>query len=169
MGLIFNIFTYYVSGDFVTYTPNKISITPKLLRPQLFPQFRKLPKYLTRRYTFQYLHYLRRGISGRYLNKYMHVIPHDFHNIYLELIFLGFLLKHLLQMLRNFITQYVLPIFWYPHQVILQVIYGMFCPSNPHAAVIHEKALFRQAPLPRLTASHFPPASKLAGIQWSFL
>lgn len=67
------------------------------------------------------------------------------------------------------IIQYVLPAPRYPHQVILQIIYGMFCPSNPRTAVIQEEALFRQATLPRLTASHFLPASKLAGIQWSFL
>jgi hypothetical protein len=53
--------------------------------------------------------------------------------------------------------------------VILQIIYGMFCPSKSHAVVIQDKALSRQATLPRLTASHFPPASKLAGIQWSSL
>ena len=97
MGLIFDILPYYVSGDFVTYTPNKVSIAPKLSCPQLLPVLR------------------------------------------------------------------------YPHEVILQIIYGMFCPSNPHAVVIQDKALSRQAALPRLTASHFPPASKLAGIQWSLL
>lgn len=166
MGLIFNIFPYYISGNFVTYTPDKISIAPKLPRPQLFPQFRKLLKYLACRHTFQYLHYLRWGISGRYLNKYMHVVFHYSHSIYLELILLSYPLKDLLQMPRNFITQYVLSIFWYPYQVILQVIYSMLRPSITHATFIHEKALFRQAPLPRLTASHFPPASKLAGIQW---
>jgi hypothetical protein len=53
--------------------------------------------------------------------------------------------------------------------VVLQIIYSMLCPSNPHAEIIQEKVLFRQASLPRLTASHFPPASKLAGIQWGFL
>ncbi len=169
MGLILNIFPYYVSGNLVAYTPDKISIAPQLPRPQLFSQFRKLLKYLTGRDTFQYLHYLRRGISGRYLNKYMHVLFHNFHRIYLELILLSYPLKHLFQVLRNFTTQYVLPVLRYPHQVILQIIYGMFCPSNPHAAVIQDKALFRQVTLPRLTASHFPPASKLAGIQWSFL
>ena len=169
MGLILNIFPYYVSGNLVAYTPDKISIAPQLPRPQLFSQFRKLLKYLTGRDTFQYLHYLRRGISGRYLNKYMHVVFHNFHRIYLQLVLLGYPLKHLFQVFRNFTTQYVLPVLRYPHQVILQIIYGMFCPSNPHAAVIQDKALFRQVTLPRLTASHFPPASKLAGIQWSFL
>ena len=38
MHLIFNILTYYVSGDFVTYTPNKAPIAPKLPSPQLLPQ-----------------------------------------------------------------------------------------------------------------------------------
>ena len=37
------------------------------------------------------------------------------------------------------------------------------------ATVIQRKAAVRQVSLSRLTASHFPPASKLAGIQWSFL
>jgi hypothetical protein len=30
--------------------------------------------------------------------------------------------------------------------VVLQIIYGVLCPSNPHAEVIQEKLLFRQAP-----------------------
>jgi len=169
MRLIFNIFPYYVSGDFITYTPNKVSIAPKLPCPQLFPQFRKLLKYFTGRHTLQYLHYSCRGISGWYLNKYMHVVFDNFHRIYPELILLSYPLKYLFQVLRNFTTQYVFPVLRYPHQVVLQIVYGMLCPSNSHAAVIQEKALLRQVPLPRLTASHFPPASKLAGIQWSFL
>ncbi len=109
------------------------------------------------------------GMSGRYLNKYVHMVFHDFHRIYPELILFRNPLKHLFQIFRNFPTQYVFPVLGYPYQMILQIIYGMLCPSNPHAVVIQEKALLRQAPLPRLTASHFPPASKLAGIQWSFL
>jgi len=161
MGLIFNIFPYYIS--------NKISFTPKLPCPQLLPQFRKLLKYLTGKHTFQYLHYLRWRISGWYLNKYMHVLFQHFHYIYPELILLGYLLKHLFQIPRNFPTQYVLPVLRYPYQVILQIVYGVFCPSNPHDEFMQEKVLFRQAALPRLTASHFPPASLLAGIQWSFL
>ena len=169
MGLIFNIFPYYVSGDFITYTPDKISIAPKLPRPKLLPQLRKLPKYFTRRHTFHYLHHLCWGITRWCLNKYMHVVFHHLHRIYPELIFLSNPLKHLFQILGNFPTQYVFPVLRYPHQVILQIIYGMFSPSNSHSAVIQEKALFRQASLPRLTASHFPPASKLTAIQWSFL
>ena len=169
MSLIFNIPPYDLSGDFVTYTPNKISIAPELPSPELFPQFGKFLKYLSGRHTFQYLHYLRWGISGWCLNKYVHMVFHDFHRIYPELILLGNQLKDLFQILHNFPTQYVLPVLRYPHQVILQVMYSMFCPSNPHAVVIQDKALFRQAAWPRLTASHFPPASKLAGIQWSFL
>jgi len=169
MGLIFDILPYYVSSDFVTYTPNKVSIAPKFPCPQLLPQFRKLLEYLAGRHTLQYLHGLCRGISWRYLNKYVHMVFHDFHRIYPELILLTYLLKHFFQVPRNLPTQYVLPVLRYPHQVVLQIIYGVLCPSNPHAEVIQEKLLFRQAPLPRLTASHFPPASKLAGIQWSFL
>jgi hypothetical protein len=160
MSLVLNIFPYYVSGDFITYTPDKISFTPKLPRPQMLPQFGKFLKYLTGRHTFQYLHYLRWRISGWYLNKYMHVISQHFHCIYPELILLGYLLKLLFQIPRNFPTQYVLPVLRYPYQVILQIVYGVFCPSNPHAEVIQEKVLFRQASLPRLSrATFFPSAS----------
>lgn len=160
---------YCVGGNFVTYTPNKVSIAPKLPCPQLFPQFRKLLEYLTGRHTLQYLHCLCWGISRRYFNKYVYMVFHDFHRIYPKLILLTYPLKHFFQVPRNLPTQYVLPVLRYPYQVILQIIYGMFCPSNPHAVVIQDKALSRQAALPRLTASHFPPASELTGIQWSFL
>ena len=169
MNLIFNIFTYYVGSDLISYTPDEISIIPKFTRPQLLPQFRKLLKYLTGRHTLQYLYHLRRRIPRRYLNKYVHMVRHNLHCVYTKLILLGYMLKHLFQILRNFPTQYLLPILRYPYQMILQIIYGMFGPSNPHIGFIQEKALFTQAPLPRLTASHFPPTSKLAGIQWSFL
>ncbi len=169
MDLIFNIFPYYVSSNFITYTPDKISITPKLLCPQLLSQFRKLLEYFTARHGFQYLHNLCRRIPRWCLNKYVHMVFHDFLCIYPELIFLSNPLKHLFQILRSLPTQYVFSVLRYPHQVILQILYGVFSPSNLHATVIQRKTLFRQAPLPRLTASHFPPASKLAGIPWSFL
>jgi len=169
MSLIFNIPPYDLSGDFVTYTPNKISIAPELPSPELFPQFGKFLKYLSGRHTFQYLHYLRWGISGWCLNKYVHMVFHDFHRIYPEFILFSYPLKYLFQVPRYLLVQYLLPVLRYPHQVIFQIIYGVFCPSHSHTAVIQGKVLLRQAPLPRLTASHFPPASKLAGIQWSFL
>jgi len=170
MSLIFNILPYDVSSDLITYTPDKISIAPKLPRPQLFPQFRKLLKYLTGRHTFQYLHYLRWGISRRNLNKYVHVILHDFHRIYPKLILLSNSLKHLFQVRRHFPAQHVLPVLRYPHQVIFQIIYGVLRPSYSHAAFISPTQLLRQMSYqPRLTASHFPPASKLTGIQWGFL
>jgi len=37
-----------------------------------------------------------------------------------------------------------------------------------HTLIVDYIVLYVKS-LPRLTASHFPPASKLAGIQWSFL
>ena len=51
----------------------------------------------------------------------------------------------------------------------LKIINGMLRHSNPQATVIHEKALLRKAPLPRLTASRFPPTSKMTGIQREIL
>ena len=61
------------------------------------------------------------------------------------------------------------PLDLYPNQVILNIIYGMLCPSYPHAAVILNSYPLRQIPMPRITASHFHPASKLTGIQLGFL
>lgn len=52
--------------------------------------------------------------------------------------------------------------------MILQIIYCVFCPSNPRAIVIQEKALSRQAVLPRLMASHFPPAGLAGGYPEEF-
>jgi hypothetical protein len=63
----------------------------------------------------------------------------------------------------------VLSILRYPDQMVLDIKYSVLCPSYTHASVIQEKALATQASLPRLPASRFPPASKLAGIQRSFL
>ena len=153
----------------VSYTPDKIPITPKLPRPQLLPQFRKPLEYLTGRYTLQYLHYLRRGVSWRCLDEHMYVVLHNFHRIYSELILLSDPLKHLFQMHRDFVIQCALSVLWYPHQVILRMIYGVSSPSDPHAAAMQEEALARQAPLPRLAASRFPPASLPAGIQRGLL
>jgi len=99
----------------------------------------------------------------------LHMVFHDFHCSYPEFILFGNPLKYFFQVPRNFSAQYVLPVLRYPHKVVLQIIYSVFCPSYFHPTVIQTKAPLRQASLPRLTARHFPPASKLAGIQCTFL
>ena len=64
----------------------------------------------------------------------------------------------------------IFPLLRHSHQVLLETAYGTFCPSYSHAAFISPTQLLRQMSYqPRLTASHFPPASKLTGIQWGFL
>ena len=169
MGLIFDILSYYVGSDLISNTPGKISITPKLPSPQLFSQFRKLLEYFSCRYTFQYLHYLRRRIPGRYLNKYVNMVFNNFHRIYLELILLCYSLEYFFQVRLNLPTQYVLSVLWYPNQTVLDIKDSVLCPPNPHASFIHGRSIYKQMSLPRLTASRFPPASKLAGIQRRFL
>jgi hypothetical protein len=57
----------------------------------------------------------------------------------------------------------------YPDQVVLKVIKSMLRHSYPQPVVVRKKAVLGQALLPRLTASRFPPASKLTGIQREFL
>ena len=41
MRLILNIFSYYVSGDFISNTLDKITIVPQLTCPKLFPNLGK--------------------------------------------------------------------------------------------------------------------------------
>ena len=169
MSLIFNIFPNYICGYFIANTADEISIVPQLPSPKLLPQIGKCFKDFTGRDTFHYLYHLRRRVFRRYFNKYMNMVFHYFHRIYPEFIFLSYLIKRGLQVIRNLFIQNVLPIFRYPHYVILQIIYGMLRPSYPHAAVILKSDYLMQIHLPRLSASHFHPASKLAGIQWRFL
>ena len=169
MDLIFNISTYYVGGYFVTYTPYKIPIAPKFTCPQLFPQFREFLKHLSGRYALQYLNRLCWRVPWRYFHKYMHVVFHHLHRVYTKLILVSNSSKYLFQIPLNLPIQYFFPVLRYPDQVILKIIYSVLCSSYTHAAVIQENVPLRQAFFPRLTASRFPPASKLAGIQRRFL
>jgi hypothetical protein len=169
MGLIFNIPPNYVCCNLITNAADKIAIVPQLPCPKPFPQIGKLTKCFTSRNTFHYLYYLCWRVSGRYFNKYVNMVFHYFHRIYPESIFFSNLIKHNLQVFRNLFIKDFPPLFRYPYYVILQIIYSMLCPSYPHAAVILKSGYPMQILLPRLSARHFHPASKLAGIQWRFL
>lgn len=164
-GLIFNISSNHICGHFIPHTPDKVAITPQFPRPKLFSQFSKPFKHLSCRYTLQYLHHLRRRIFRWHLYRYVYMVFHYLHRIYPKPIFIRYLLNHLFRILCNLSYQDVLSIFRYPDQMVLDIKNSMFCPSDSHASFIHGKALFKQTLLPRLTASRFPPASKLTGIQ----
>jgi hypothetical protein len=165
MSLIFNIIPNYVCGYLIPNTADKIAIVPQFPCPKLLLQIGKLTKYFTSRNTFHYLYHPGWRVLRWNLNKYMNMIFHYFHRIYPELILLSYLPKDLLQIIRNLFLQNVLPILRYPYQMVLQIIYGMFGPSNTHAVFITAKSAVWQASLLRLTANCFHPASKLAGIQ----
>jgi len=169
MSLIFNIFPNYVCGYFVTNASDKIAVIPQLPCPKLFPQVGKLLEYLTGGDALHHLNNLRRRISRRDFNKYVNMVCHNFHRIYPEPILFGYLSEYVFYVTRYFFIKYLLHVLRYPHQVIFQIIYGMLCPSYSHAAVILKSNHLLQVPLPRLSASHFHPASKLAGIQLGFL
>ena len=168
MSLIFNILPNYICGYFIPNTSDKVTIIPLLPCPKLFPQVGKLLEYFTGGDALHHLNNPRRRISRRDFNKYVNMVFHNFHRIYSKLIFLSYLFEHVFNVTRYFFIQYVLPVLRYPHQVIFQIIYGMLCPSYTHAAVILKSDHLPQVPLPRLSASHFHPASKLAGIQLGF-
>jgi hypothetical protein len=63
----------------------------------------------------------------------------------------------------------LLPVLWRPYQMILKLVYSVLCPPYTHVIFISPATVPWQTYSPRLTASRFPPASKLAGIQRGFL
>ena len=169
MGLVLNIPTDYISSDFITNTPDKIAIIPKLSSPKLFLEFRKLLKCLPSRYAFHYLHYLSRRVFRWSFSKHVNMVIHYLHGIYLKSIFLGYMLEHSFQISRNLIVKYLLPILGYPDQVVFQIVDGVLRPPYSHTVFISPTQLVRQASLLRLPANRFPPLSKLGGIQRAFL
>ena len=164
MRLVLNIFSNYVSGDFISNTPDKIAIVPQLSRPELFPNLGKFFKQFSSRYTFQYLYYFCWSIPRRCFQKYRYMIPYYFHCIYRKPVFLSYMIKHFFQVPRNIGCQYELSILRYPYQVILQIVNGMFGSSYSHAIFIPSGKLFAKRSLNR-SLDHFHPASKLGGIR----
>jgi len=169
MGLIFNIFTDYVSRNFIPNTTNKVAIVPQFSRPKLLPKLGKLLERLSCRDAFHDLYHLCRRVFWWRFNKDMHVVFHYLHCIYGHLIFFSNTPKYLLYISRNLFIQYMLPVLRYPHQMVLQIVDGMVRSSNTHAPFITAKPSLWQVSLLRLTATCFHPASKLTGIQQAFL
>ena len=167
--LIFYVAPYHFRCDLVAYTSNKVSIAPQFTCPELLGELWKSLKYLPCRYALHNLHNLSRRISRRCFQEYMYMVFHCFYRVHPEPIFVRYSLKHFFSVLSNLTYQDVLSILGYPDHMVLKIKDGMLCPSNAHAAVIQEKSILKQALLPRLTASRFPPASKLTGIQRSSL
>ena len=163
--LILDIPPYQVRSNSITYTAYKIPITPQLPRPELLPQFRESLEYFPPRYALHYLDYFRRRIPRWSLQKHVNMVFHYFHRVYCKFVFFRYLLQYLLRVTSNSSHQHVSPVLRYPHKVILQIKDGMLCPSDPHAALIRQNLMLEQAPTHRLTATRFPPASKLPGIQ----
>ena len=164
MYLILNVPPYQVRSNSITYTAYKIPITPQLPRPELLPQLRESLEHFPSRYALHYLDYSRRRIPRRSLQKHVNMVLHYFHRVYCKLIFIRYLLKHLLCVPSNLSCQYMSPVLRYPHKVVLQIKDGMLRPPNPHAALIRQNPTLEQAPTRRLSATRFPPASKLTGI-----
>jgi hypothetical protein len=163
--LIFYVTPYNIRRDLIPHTSHKVPVTPQFTCPQLLPEPWKHPKYLPCRSALHNLHNLSRRIPRRHFQEYMHMVFHYFLRVYPELVFIRYLLKHFLSVLSNLSCQDMLPILGYPYNMVLQIKHGMLRPSNSHAALIQEETVSKQISLPRLTASRFPPVSKLTGIQ----
>jgi hypothetical protein len=166
MSLVFNIFPDDIGYNFISNTPDEVSIIPHFSCPKLLPQLGILFEYFSGRYAFHYLYYFRRRIPRWCSHEYVHMVFHYSYRIYLKFIFLSNLFEDFFKVLRFFWIHYLLSIFRYPYQVVLQIIDRMLCPSYSHAAFIPILRLFGN-PFLRLAANHFYPPSKLRGIKWS--
>ncbi len=165
LSLIFKLFSYYDGYDYITFTHDKVSITPKFSSPQFLPKVRKILKCFTGRFTLHCLHYHCWRMSRRYHHKDLCVIFHHFPSIYSELLPLRTTSKEIRQVLREPLPQSILSILGYPDQLVFNVRNGLLRPSYSHAAFVHEKALTRQVLLSRLMTCRLRLASKLTDIQ----
>jgi hypothetical protein len=157
LGLIQDISPNYICSHFVPYTSDKLGNTPKLTSRKIPSQYAKLFKHFPLRYTLQYLHHFRWRVFWRNPKRYVHRGLHYLHGIYPEHISLCYPLKHFFCVSSILTFQDVFSILRYPNQMVPDIKYSMLFPSCTHAAVIQEKPLARQALLPRLPASRFPP------------
>jgi len=126
--MVLYIFSYNLCCYLIPYTPYKIPITPKLPSPKLLSHLRKFSKYHLGTLALQYPHYLSRRILWWCQKKYMYMIFHYCHPLYIKLIYLCNFFKYSLHPLRYILSQYHLPVFWYPYKMILKIIYRMMRP-----------------------------------------
>jgi len=141
--LILNILPNQIRIHFVPHCPHKIPITPKLPRPKLLLQPKKLLKHYPRTYTLQHLYNLCRRIFGWRRKKYVNMINFDPHCLNLKIILPRYLPKQLLYPLLQLFRQDVFPIFRNPYKMIFDVIDCMLSPFNPHAATISHFSCLR--------------------------
>jgi len=160
LSLIFDISPNHICSHFVTYTADKVAITPLLTSPKIPSQPAKLLKHFPCRYTLQYLHYFCRRVFRRHLKKYMHMVLQYLHGVYPEPIFLCYPLKHFFSVLSDLTYQDVPSILRYRDQMVLDIKYSVLCPSYAHASVMKEKALVTQASLLSFPACRFPHAAR---------
>jgi len=156
--LILNIFADQIRGHFVPHRPHKIPIAPKLPRPKLLLQPRKLLKHYLRAYTLQYLYNLCRRIFGWCRKKYVNMINLDPHCVNLKIILPRYLSKQLLYPLLQLFRQNMFPVLWNPHEMIFDVIDCMSSPFDRHAATIsHFSCLRHEGFDPRPYRRGIPP------------
>ena len=169
MFLILNVFPDYIRRDFITYTPDKVSVPPYPPRPHGLTYFRELLEYLPSRYTLHNLHHLCRSVTRRSLDKHMHVVFHHFHRVYMKFVFLRYLFEYAFYISPYFFIQYMHPKFRHPYKMVFQFVDRVLCSPYSHIAFIPSVKVLTQTSLLRLAVNRFPPLSKLRGIQRSFL
>jgi hypothetical protein len=121
--LILNILSDHFRCYFIANRMDKGTIILEFLSPKLFLYLREFLKHYLCGYTFDYLNHPRRSIFWRHK---MHVIIHYFHRVYFKFVLFCDFAKYLFQSLRHSIEEQFFPLFWYPYEMILQIIDTMF-------------------------------------------
>ena len=134
MSMVFYIFLYCLTGDFISNGSDKISIFPKFSTPQFSFDLWVSPKYFFCTHAFQNSHHLSNRIFGWYRCKYMYMILCYFHLFYFTVSCFQYLFKDLFYGISQLFFQYPLAIFRCPHKMVSCVVNCMAHSFDGHAS-----------------------------------
>src|SRR4030066_1827725 len=150
MSMIFYIFLYCLTGYFVPYRPDKISIFPEFSSPQFFLYPWMPPEYFLRTYALQHPHRFPYRISRRYARKYVHVITRYLHFYDFTVPCCQYLFKQLLYRIPYLPIQYPFTIFRRPYKMISRIVNCMAHSFYAHAAYYTKIPIYLNPFLPVL-------------------
>ena len=142
--MMLDVFSYHFYRYLIPHRADKISILPKFSAPQLFLYFWMLLEYYARTYPLQHPHNLCNAISWRECQKYVNMIWGYLQRVYFKFMMLCYFSKYLLYSFLYFSSQYPLPVFRCPDQMIFvsytawlvllsTILSHISCPGLPSA------------------------------------
>ena len=122
MSMIFYTFLYFLTGYFVPYRPDKISIFPEFSPTQflLYPWIP--PENFLRTCALYHPHHFPYRISRRYARKYLYVIARYLHLYHFTVPCCQYLFKQLLYRIPYLPIQYPFTIFRRPYKMIPRIV-----------------------------------------------